>query len=353
MSVGAAGQSPAPAPELSRPRLESSQDSNAAGSYIALSRRLLLRQPVDLARAKDARSAAYWATRLDPTSARALLLYWQATWLSNVDLARALDRGDRKAMESPEVARIDTLYWRAMLRDPFALADPAIERWVEPSEAVVLEAIRKDSNNVGLRLFEASRRYRRAEYDSAVFFVRGALAIVERLEEKRTGRIYQSREIFHYAIGKALYESGDRNAAREEFGAALSEDLSFYPAHAALATIAWSNWSDLETARREYEMAIELHGDAIVHYDYGTILLDAKHYDEAIPEFDAAIAGEPYFAYPYFNRAIALDRVGRTAEAAAGFRAFLDRAPRELSAAIDQARRRLAALSSPGDSPKP
>ncbi|HET7457531.1 MAG TPA: hypothetical protein VFJ74_07740, partial [Gemmatimonadaceae bacterium] len=319
------------AAEPPRPPLAAGADTNDAEAYLSLAREQLSRD------SKRAAAAAYWATRIDPTSAPALLVRWHA------ELNAA--RWQHIVIPPDEALRIDSLPWRAMMRDPFASPDPNADAILGPSPAAVRAELQRHPDVIPLRVLLAARFYARQQFDSTVAELRTTLDALARLDTAGPRHVYQSREVFHYAIAKALYAAGRRDEARAEFAAALGENVAFYPAHATLGSIAWTQWSDIDKAREEFGFALELRDDAVVHYDYGTVLLQAARFDEALAQLDRAIALEPYFANSYANRAVALDRLGRGAEASAAYEQFVARAPRRMAAVAAAAHRRAQALA--------
>lgn len=346
-SLAAAGSVQAPsataAPEHPRPQLRAGADPWDAQSYMGEAWRA-----AEGGDAKRAVAAAYWATRVDPSSSEALFTYWRMRWFAEPKLRQRIERGDRKAYRSPEVARIDSIHLRALLRNPLGTPTAGAAKpplWmINAAMDGARRALVKDSSLVGAWVFLATEHYDQRNVDSTIHYLRGALRALERVNADRLGPVYESREIFHYALARALYATGDVNAARAEYAKAATEALQFAPAHAELGSIAWSNWSDLALARQEYDLALELRDDPVVRYDYGTVLLDARQFAAALEQFDRVIAAEPWFARAHFNRALALDRLDRRAEALAAYRLFLERAPRRLDQAIEAATVRVAAL---------
>lgn len=335
-------------PEFPRPGLPAGTDPWDAESYLEG-----VEASLTVGNRSNALAKAYWATRLDPTSAPALLTLWHLRWLSEPRLRARVQRGDARAIRSPEAQRIDSLHLRAMIRDPFVVVGTPNPYFVNAAMVRARAELAKDSSQIGAYIFLATQHYHRQAFDSTVFHLRAALRALDRLTAEKSVPVYESREIFHYAIGRALYKSGDVNAARAEYAQAATEALGFYPAHAELGTIAWTNWSDLAMARQEFELALEIRDDAVVRYDYGTILLEAREVEAALAQFDRAIALEPYFAHVRYNRAVALDRLGRPAEALEAYRDFLAQAPRRLHAVAGPARARVAALEEAGGAAPP
>lgn len=311
-----------------RPALATGADTNDAASYLAFGRSVVERQP------KVAAAAGYWATRLDPTSPAALLMYMDAEWRTRSKLLGKVLRGDRAALRSPDVRRLDSLRRRAVSLDPFAIGTFMAQEFGSPSLPMAQRALARDSNVVGIHLHIANRFYDVRAFDSSAAYLRSALRALDRRATTDVIRPYESRELVHFALGRVLYAAGDVNAARLAFGQALTEDLSFAPAHAQLGTIAWTNWSDTAAARREFELSLELADDAVVRYDYGTILLTARADQEALQQLDRAAALEPWFARVHYNRAVALERLGQPEAARAAYQLFIARAPRRLESTI-------------------
>ena len=313
--------------EPPRPRLPEGTDTAEASSYLDLARASLC---CDGAMAA---AAAYWATRLDPLSAEALVVRWRAE-------SRRLPRRDRKRARE----RVDSLLLRAMLRDPFVdLAEMPV-----PTDQRLRETRRllaKDSTDDVLWFAHAAIFYRARMYDSAVANLDRALAAIERAERDSVREVYRSRALYHYALGRAFGITGDMRGARRAFEAALVEELGFSPAHAALGTIAWYNDSDIDAASREFDLAVQLQPeDGFLRFEYGTALVKAGRHAEALAQLDAALALEPHYATAHYNRAVVLDQMGRDSAAAAAYAEFLRRTPRQFFVQQRVARSRLAAL---------
>ena len=327
-----------------RPELPRGLDPNEAASYVLYARQYLTSEP------EKALAAAYWATRIDPTNAEGLILRWRASWLMQPKLIQKLRKGETKGVDTQLVARIDSLFLRAMLRDPFSIfsADAGGFTGGIPI-ADVRKWLTKHPDNVELWIYQGASFYRQRELDSTIAQMRQALSAIDRLQGGKLQPVYHSREIFHYTIGKMQFALDRRDEARASFEQALTENLSFYPAHSALATIAATDDGDMDAAIREYALATELNpGDGVLFYDYGTALLRAKRWQEALEQFDRAIALEPYFPDAHHNRGLALDRLGRRAEAIAAYQEFLTRAPKRLAPQAEMIRGRIATLSAAG-----
>jgi len=317
-----------------RPRLDSAAaDSNEARSYVVEGRRLMRRDPAAAAR------AFHWASRLDPTLAAPYALRWEALWRSNRRLMEKYERGDRKVVETGEGQRIDSLYLRALQRDPCSPLDAEVRGADTQPLAFIRLVVARRPGSVELRVILACSLYLNGQNDSALSQIDQARALLERREAESQRPVYQSKAMFHYFAGKVLATSGDMNAAREAFGRALAEDLAFHPAHAAIAAIAWTNWSDTAAAVQEYELALQLDpADGVLHYNYGTVLLQAGRAAEAVEQLERAVALEPYFANAHFNLALALERTGRPADARVHYKIFVERAPQSMREQIETAK---------------
>jgi Tfp pilus assembly protein PilF len=317
-----------------RPRLGAADaDTNEARNYVYHGRTLLERDPA------AAEVALRWATRLDPTLAAPYLLRWDALWRSKPKLLRKYAKGDKKVLATGEGQRIDSLYLRAMMRDPCVMLSPEVTGRAPPSSSFIRGMVTRRPKSVGLRILHACNFYQRGDHDSTLAQLNQALALIGSREAESVRPVYESKAMFHYLIGKAYAGKGDMNAAREAFGRALGENLAFYPAHSAIASIAWTNMEDTATALQEFELALQLSSaDGVLRYNYGTVLLDAGRNAEAAEQLAKAIELEPYFANSYFNLALALARAGRAAEARPYYQAFIARAPKSLQTQIDMAK---------------
>ncbi|MBC7789883.1 MAG: tetratricopeptide repeat protein [Anaerolineae bacterium] len=327
--------------EPARPRLDARADTNEWGLYHELGLFLLFSQP------QKASDAFYWASRLDPGQAAPLYYRWRSLWMTNPRLRRKYLSGDRKALGSGFAQSTNALRLRATFRDPFVLAvgDPvALERG--PSIERAREFLTTKPDDVGLWTYQAVNFYRRGEFDSTIAHLKQAIAALDRIERKAPVRVYESREFFEYAIGAAYISLGDAKSAREAFERSVSENISFYPARIAIAAIAWTDDSDIETAIREYELAIELNPtEGYLRQEYGATLLVARRFREAVTQLERASEMEPYFANSYLNLGIAYDHLAMDRESLKAYRRFVALAPRRMEARIATAKSRIEELT--------
>lgn len=117
-----------------------------------------------------------------------------------------------------------------------------------------------------------------------------------------------------------------------------------YMAHGALGGMALAQ-GDSATAIAEYDQAVQINGvDPVLLNDYGLLLLRANRVEDAATVLGRSVEADPWFASPRYFHAVALDRLGKTAEAVAQYREFIARAPRTAGTQITLARTRIAEL---------
>jgi tetratricopeptide (TPR) repeat protein len=139
---------------------------------------------------------------------------------------------------------------------------------------------------------------------------------------------YEAKALYEYGIGLLWTRASDVDKAREAFGRAMEEDLSFHPAHLALARLALAT-GDTTTALTEIALAAELAPEApYVHFQHGELLVLVRQYAEAVAPLQKAIALEPLYADPHFALGLALAQTGDAAGARTAYEGFLARAPR-------------------------
>jgi len=182
-----------------------------------------------------------------------------------------------------------------------------------------------------------------ASYDSTIAELGAMLDEMRKVEDKKLIAFYDSKAFVEYQAGRVHVARGDLAQAREAFGRALTEDLSFYMAHAALSGVALAQ-RDTATAVQEYDLAVQLKGDDPgLRYEYGTLLFLTAKYDAAAEQFAKAIELDPDYAKPYFPLAYIHDGNGRDADALQNYDAFVRRAP-ATDARLPKAKERLAEL---------
>jgi tetratricopeptide (TPR) repeat protein len=350
---------------IPRPRLDSAADTNSSAEYLNRGMLLFRKNP------KEARAAFYWASRLDPRAAAPIYSRYMA-WLLDRGNARAYALRDKDLEQSGERKFVDSLVYAAMLRDPFVRIRVDKTLWgmsprspgrlnlsFDPSmnamtyvmegrndEALIQynKAIAQRPKSVGAYIGRANLFYYLQQYDSAAVDLARALAVISEQENEELIVLYRSKALLAYGQGHALLMAGDVPHAREAFGRALAEDLSFYMAHMRLGAIAAVD-RDTATAIQEYETAIALRGnDPVVRHDFALMLMKIGKLDEAAEQFRKAIEAEPFFAAPYVLLAAIEAASGNEAEAKRLLEQFVARAARD-DPTLERARQALAAMT--------
>jgi tetratricopeptide (TPR) repeat protein len=373
--------------EPKRPKLAAQADTNDSKAYYEFA----------LARLKDdpdkAADALYWSTRLEPTWADAYYARRVALLLADRAKLSRYWAGDRRTIESKEVKRIDSLFYHALTINPFvsqtlerqiyeAIADEIAGRyeragagtatevrylidqatrswgtsgraWLAYSDsrypealALYAQAIKEDKRNGPLHVDRARIFYNTNRPDSALVSLTAAIDDMRKRDKKDLIYVYQSKALTEHSIAVVHQRLGNDAAAREAYGRALQEDLSYYPAHLQLAFMALDA-KDTTTALAEMELATQLRpDDASTQYLYGYTLVAAGRGAAAQPFLEKAIALNPVFAAPKFVYARLLDRASFTEEATAEYKRFLAAASKN-DLRRPEAEARLAALSKP------
>jgi tetratricopeptide (TPR) repeat protein len=359
-----------------RPRMEASHDTNSAADYYYHGVRLLTREP------KEAAAAFYWAARLDPLWAEPLYARRVAMYVSQVDGFRNYARASRSGKRSSTEQLMDSLHYQALLRNPFLyrgldravfaamiaqeerrsgrvlmvrgrdIEDPEYSAWMAYTEANFRDALKW--NAIAIKRFPKAREqlhaerarlhYHLAQHDSAIAELDQSLAAMRKQEAKKIVVLYESKAMYEYGVARVHAQLGRLPEAREAYGRALSEDLSFHMAHAGLGDVAFAQ-QDTATAIAEYALATELQpDDAAVRFRYGALLMNAGQVERAASQFSLVALGAPEFAAPRLQLARLYEAVGQRTEAADYYREFLSLASgRDPDAA--SARERVRALA--------
>ena len=143
-------------------------------------------------------------------------------------------------------------------------------------------------------------------------------------KERRTADI-------HHDLGVEALRGGRAQEALREFDRAIEADDRFAEAYLGRGLVLELGFGRLDEAERSYRRAIELRpGYSEARNDLGQLLARTGRYDQAIVEFDAALADmmyrEPYVAR--CNKGQVLWRMGRKDDGQRELRACLALAPR-------------------------
>ncbi|MBW3569933.1 MAG: tetratricopeptide repeat protein [Gemmatimonadetes bacterium] len=350
-------------PEPPRPGLPRGADPNDWEVYFDEGNRLFERFPA------RAGAAFYWAARLDPTRAEPLFAQWAAFYARSEGTWLAYLQEDAEFMRRPDVIENETLVMRAFRRNPFVHRgfEAALYaglgrrlRWDGATTAFMDYGkgdFRRAADGFG-RLVRANpvrnARFRQwralafvgaGQLDSAAVELTELLATLRREDTAALAYYYESKALQEYALGM-LHEARGRPAdARRAWERALEEDLSMYPARAALGRLSLRERKAGEAVEHLTHAVEAAPRDAVMHYEHGNALIAGNRRDDAIAAYQRAIQLEPHFADPYLRLGIAFDNAGEPEKAAFAYRAYLDRAPRRQAAEIRRAHERLAALA--------
>jgi Tfp pilus assembly protein PilF len=345
--------------EPPRPKVPADLDTNDARAYY----RWAGRSEVSW---KDAANAYYWAMRLEPDNPNWRYARYRGLWYRQPAAWRQqYSEGAKFVVKTKEAKEIDSLLGEVLIRHPFPhftgpcyLAE-GLDRqrdralvglihyengcYRQAGEAFA-QALEKSPSALVLHIYRARGFYFQKQYDRTV---RELAILLDSLRARDTTHLahwYDSKEMFEYMIGMAEWAAGRLVPAREAFGRALTEDLSFYMAHARLGAVA-RDLGNRDQAVAEYELAVGLKpDDGVLRHQYGGTLLEAERFEEAEAQLREAMRLEPYWAHPHFDLGVTLARQGKHTEALAAFEMFLTRCPRRLDALAERAKTQIRTL---------
>ena len=358
--------------EPKRPKLDAGRDTNSAGAYHQHGMLRLAKRP------QVAADAFYWAARLDPSVAEP----WYGRWCA---LLLAMQRRDMFALMnddsrySKEVTSIDSLRYEALLREPLIytkldavlvrdffsavslatdgeisemdlamVPDPAMKAWLAYGSGRFGESVKQYAIAInrrpkakGLHAARARAFIPLLQYDSAAAEFE-AERTLQQSGESTLVRVYNSKEMLEYSIGRVRETQGNDQGARDAYGRALVENLAFYPGHMALGRLALAT-GDTATALKEYDLAAQLAPNrADIRYVYGVLLLTRQRFEEAVDQFQQAVDADPYFVKPYFPLAYLREGQGKDSLAIAYYTQFIALAPATYARQVEDARQRLS-----------
>ncbi|HEX2717869.1 MAG TPA: tetratricopeptide repeat protein [Gemmatimonadaceae bacterium] len=335
-------QKPAKIPK--RPELFPGADTNSWHAYFQLGLSNLSRRP------QVAADAFYWAARIDPRVPEPLYGQWVAFWKKE-GVERYFDYllEQKGINRRKDVQYMDSLRDEALRRNPMlyqgheiriieellplqGLADSYIYGVLAygggqmPQAAKYFAQAAKDKKNLSARYYRALVLYQLTQYDSAATELETLLAELRKREAKKLVRYYESKEMLEFAIGTLMLTKGDLPAAREAFGRAATENLSFSVAHSRLGLIALTE-GDTTMAMQELEQAVQLDSlDINTRLIIANILLMKGRAEEARQHYQKIVEREPWFADPYYPLAFILEYEEKREEAAKAYEAFAQRA---------------------------
>ena len=355
-------------PSPKRPQLPDGADPNDPVAYIHLAEDVLQKEP------ETAAAAYYWAARLNPLLAEAYYGRRVALLLSNPPRLMRYLVGDKDVTESSEALALDSLYAHALALNPFlgphyeilvarAAGDelanhPGVAEQLRrrmnaqrtmpylfmndwESDAIraydegrYIDALRyygkaiSKSRDKAALLSERGRLfYQIGMRDSALTEVTRALQEMRARDAKDVVVFYNSKALMEQRIGVINRALGNDSAARDAFGAALQEDLSYFPAHVELGYLALEA-GDTTAALAEMQLAVDIRpDDSGLRSQYGLVLAALGRLPEGEKQLLAAIELNPDYAAPHFVLAHVYHALGKNSPALAEYRSFLRLAP--------------------------
>ena len=355
-----------------RPVLPAHADTNDAGAYFNQGSVLISKDPL------TAGYAFYWASRLDPSMAEAY--YARATSLQLAWYVHVVERFEANAAPDTHppteiVARYDTLMTEALVRNPFfdrrfdlllyprgvraRMAnsnDPEIQgyyayamhEWPKAAAAWA-KVLMKHPEHLSLHARRAQAFYFQQEFDSAYAELQIYVDSLDARQQQQVVRAYESKAILRYSMAMVRRRQQRDDAARDDFGAALTENLSFSTAHVQLAQLDLIA-GDTAAALGEFALAVEIRAaDPVSRAEYGALLHQLGRDEEALRQLASAIALDADYAPPYALLGRIHDSHGRTAEAVRAYEEYLRRGARN-AADRPGVEQRLTALRAAGAS---
>lgn len=347
-----------------RPRLPAGVDTNDARVYYDYGLEKLQRDP------QRAADAFYWATRINPTSAEAYYARRCALLLADRYRFQRYYEDDRRTLQSDEIKRIDSLYFYSLTINPFLYRKLDLTMFQSYVNMAADEIARRNDANSGdvkyqlnvwlmhgpasMRAWQAYGEGRfqealdlyadaiksakhKAVYradrgrlffqldhaDSALVELTQALDEMRKSDQKDLVYVYESKALMEHSIGLVQQRLGNTAAAKEAFGRALQEDLSYFPAHLQLGFMALEQ-KDTTAALSEFDLAVQIRGDdPLLRYTYGYALAVSGKYAEAEEQLRKAIELDSLFAPPYHVLGQTLEQEGKLPEALKQYQAFL------------------------------
>ena len=149
------------------------------------------------------------------------------------------------------------------------------------------------------------------DWKRALEFYRTALRIWPDLPQKLVA--------FNYQYGKLLLDMGRLDEAAVVFARAAAMDPTSSVPHYNLGLIygRWGKYRDSEAALLK---SLELNSEEPETYNtLSRLMIEVGRYNEAVSWAEKAIRRKPDFLWSHFNRAWALEKLGRLQEAKAGY----------------------------------
>lgn len=407
LAAGVRAQGPASVP--ARPQLDNGADTNSAQNYFNYGMKMVYEKPAEAAHAfywasriDPSSGDAMYALR-----AATLLAMPRDTLLDYLGNGHGKKRKKDEAAPKrrPDQLVLDSLEYRAFAINPFVYAslDPTLMRHIVQAEVLsryprmsaaqvdfgIMQVMQTRSNQAWLayargRFPEALAMYAKVltdsvphvkkrdstavahyreflasevhaqrarifylldDMDSARFEMSAALETMRERDSADMVILYQSKAMFQQSLGM-IYERLQRiDLAREAYGHALQEDLSYYAAHSRLAQMTLAK-GDTAGALSEMDLAVQLQpDDPVLRFRYADVLVHARRDGDAAVQLRKAIAIDPYYGAPHLLFARIADVEQYTDDAVSEYKSYIAVAARTDKQLL-VAKARLAELTS-------
>lgn len=187
--------------------------------------------------------------------------------------------------------------------------------------------------------------YLQNDMDSARVEMSAALESMRERDSTDLVLLYESKAMFEQSLGMIYERLKQPDLAREAYGKALQEDLSYYAAHSRLAEMTLAK-GDTATALSEMDLAVQLQpDDPALRFRYAEVLVRAGRDGDAAAQLRESIALDPYYGAPHLLLAHIADVEQYTDDAIAEYRSYIAVASRK-EVQLLVAKARLAQLTS-------
>jgi predicted Zn-dependent protease len=194
--------------------------------------------------------------------------------------------------------------------------------------------------------------YLMGNMDSARTEMTAAVDAMREQDKKEVVLLYESKAMYEQSLGMIQEHANHPDEAREAYGQALTEDLSYYAAHSHMADLELAK-GDTAGAVTELDLAIQLQpNDPVLRFAYARALVQARRDGDAATQLLKAIELDPYFAAPHLLLARIADAEQYTEDAVTQYQQFATIAAR-VDPDLPAARDRLAKLTAIAATPKP
>lgn len=348
-------------PPAPRPRLEAGADTNDANAYYQYGLQQFDRDPA------QASAAFYWAARLNPGWGEPLYARRAAILMMQPRFLRQVMEGDRRTLASDENHRLDSLQFRALMLSPFLYRqldrrmfvayirnyyterngaapvdlDYQIDQFLREAPDGMRAWAAYSDGNFPVALVSYQRALSSAKDKASIHLDRGRIFAMQNQVDSATNEFklsisemqykdkkdlvifYNSKALAEYSTAVLLEGKDNFSGAKEAYGRALQEDLSYYPAHLRLGLLALG-LKDTTTAMSELALASQLAPEEpYVRYTNGYVLAASGHLAEAGGELRKAVDLEPNYALSYLRLAQINEHLAKGKEAAEAYSQFL------------------------------